>query len=132
MREPKGLEKVHKQVVCGTLEESYAKLPLWSAILESNNLGSFTSIETNTNNRFQNFFMSIGASIQGFQHMYLVVAVDGTLLNNRCGGILYAASCLDANKQIYPLAFDTGLVRIKHIFMVLFQYLRRHKETALI
>ncbi|XP_060672157.1 uncharacterized protein LOC107416658 isoform X3 [Ziziphus jujuba] len=92
----------------GTPEDSYAKLPLWSQVLKSKNLGTFTRIETDDQNRFLYFFMALGASIRGFQHMRRVVAVDGTTLKNRYRGLLYIASCLDGNNQIYPLAYGIG------------------------
>lgn len=46
------------------LEESDAKLPLWYVLLESNNLDSLTHIKANLDNRFQFYFMVIGACIQ--------------------------------------------------------------------
>ncbi|XP_060668520.1 uncharacterized protein LOC125419637 [Ziziphus jujuba] len=92
----------------GTPEDSYAKLPLWSHVLKSKNPGTFTRIEIDDQNRFLYFFMALGASIRGFQHMRRVTAVDGTTLKNRYRGLLYIASCLDANNQIYPLAYGIG------------------------
>ncbi|XP_060674045.1 uncharacterized protein LOC125419105 [Ziziphus jujuba] len=91
-----------------TPEELYAKLPLWSYILKSKNPSTFTRIETDDQNRFLYFFMACGASIRGFHHMRRVIAVDGTTLKNRYRGLLYIASCLNGNNQIYPLAYGIG------------------------
>lgn len=48
--------------------------------LETNNLGTFTRIETNSDNRFLYYFMALGASIQGSEYMHPMVAVHGTFL----------------------------------------------------
>lgn len=42
----------------GTLEELYSKLSLWYVVLDSTNTGSLTCIETNSENRFNYYFMA--------------------------------------------------------------------------
>lgn len=66
----------------GGLEDtrSYAKLPLWSTVLKSNNSGSFTCIEIESNKSFQYYFRIIGASVRGFQYICHVMAVNVTLI----------------------------------------------------
>lgn len=62
--------------VHGTLEDSYAKLPLWTTVLESTNPGLITNIYMDSDNKFEYYFMNIGAFVQ---HMHPVVTVDVAL-----------------------------------------------------
>ena len=89
----------------GTPEESYQTLPLWCSMLEANNPGTITRIETDDENCFLYFFMALGQTIAGFKKVRPVVAVDGTHLKGKYRGTLFIASCFDGNEQIYPLAF---------------------------
>ena len=89
----------------GTLKESYQTLPLWCLMLEANNPGTITRIETDDENCFLYFFMALGQTIAGFKKVRPIVAVDGTHLKGKYRGALFIASCFDGNKQIYPLAF---------------------------
>ncbi|XP_038717254.1 uncharacterized protein LOC120010540 [Tripterygium wilfordii] len=93
----------------GSPEESFAYLPHYCAVLEINNHGTITHIESDDENRFKYFFMAIGASLRGFQSsMRLVIVVDGTHLKGKYLGTLFVATALDENEQIYPVAFGIG------------------------
>ena len=55
------------------------------------------------------YFMSLGPCIRGFRSaIRLVIAVDETFLKGKYLGTLFVATCMDDNKQIYPLAFGVG------------------------
>lgn len=71
-------------------------------------MGPIIHIKRDLDIRFEYYFIAIRASIRRFQHMHSMVAVDGTFVKNRYGGILYITSCLDMNEQIYLLAFVIG------------------------
>ncbi|XP_038719964.1 uncharacterized protein LOC120012596 [Tripterygium wilfordii] len=93
----------------GSPEESFAYLPHYCAVLENNNPGTITHIESDDDNRFKYFFMAIGASLRGFHSsMRPVIVVDGTHLKGKYLGTLFVATALDGNEQIYPVAFGIG------------------------
>nr|XP_028964814.1 PKS-NRPS hybrid synthetase CHGG_01239-like [Malus domestica] len=97
------------ELVRGSSEESYALLPSYFAVLEAKNPGTITHIETDENNCFLYCFMSLGPCIRGFRSAIRpVIAVDGTFLKGKYLGTLFVATCMDGNKQIYPLAFGVG------------------------
>ena len=83
-------------------------LPLWCAMLEKNNPGTLTRIETDRDNTFLYCFMALGQSRAGFNKVRPVVVVDGTHLKGKYKGTLYVAACFDGNEQIFPLAFGIG------------------------
>ncbi|XP_008463110.2 uncharacterized protein LOC103501336 [Cucumis melo] len=97
--------KVALDDIRGSLEDSYKMLPRFAYILELNNLGSVVEYKVDADDRFLYFFMALSASISGWQHCCLVIFIDGTSLKNKYGGTLLSASTLDANYQIFPLAF---------------------------
>ena len=53
---------------------------------------------------FKYFFMSLGASIEGWQHCRPIISVDGTFLKCTFKGCMILACTLDGNNQIFPLA----------------------------
>ena len=68
--------------------------------------GSFTAYETDTEGHFKYCFMAIGACIEGWKYCRPNISVDGTFLKSKYGGTLLAASTIDGNNQIFPLAFS--------------------------
>ncbi|XP_038719834.1 uncharacterized protein LOC120012484 [Tripterygium wilfordii] len=97
----------------GSPEESFAYLPHYYAVLEINNPGTVTHIESDDENKFKYFFMAIGASLHGFQSsMHPVIVIDSTHLKGKYLGTLFVATALDGNEQIYPVAF--GIVNYEN------------------
>ncbi|XP_070675801.1 uncharacterized protein [Malus domestica] len=97
------------ELVKGSPEESYTVLPSYFAVLEAKNPGTITTIETDENNCFLYYFMSLGPCIRGFRSAIRpVIAVDGMFLKGKYFGTLFVATCMDDNKQIYSLAFGVG------------------------
>ncbi|XP_038683008.1 uncharacterized protein LOC119983395 [Tripterygium wilfordii] len=91
----------------GSSEESFTYLPHYCAVLEINNPGTITHIESDDENRFNFFFMAIGASLRGFQSSIRpVIVVDDNHLKGKYLGTLFVATALDGNEQIYPVAFS--------------------------
>ncbi|KAK2642577.1 hypothetical protein Ddye_024340 [Dipteronia dyeriana] len=65
----------------GTHEESFQLLSSFGCVLEQQNPGTITDLQCNENGKFLYFFMSLGASLRGFQRcMHAIIAVDGTHL----------------------------------------------------
>ncbi|CAA7045255.1 unnamed protein product [Microthlaspi erraticum] len=94
-----------QQLVRGTAETGYEELPSYLRQLKRGNPGSVVHLETDDLDRFQYLFISLKASITGFQYLRRVIVVDGTHLNGRYGGVLLVAAGQDANFQIFPLAY---------------------------
>jgi len=91
----------------GTPEEGYAKLPEYLENLCTANPGSFISFETTgegAETRFKRLFISFAASATGFTRCKPLLGLDGTHLRSKYGGILLAATALDARGRIFPYA----------------------------
>ena len=50
-------------------------------------------------------YMVLDASIHGWKHYKPIIVVDGTYLTSPYKGILITTCIMDANEQIFPLAF---------------------------
>ncbi|KAK2656096.1 hypothetical protein Ddye_009148 [Dipteronia dyeriana] len=93
----------------GTHEESFQLLSSFGYVLEQQNPGKITDLQCDENGKFLYFFMSLGASLRGFQRCIRpVIVVDGTHLNGRFGGTMFVATAQDGNEQIYPISFGYG------------------------
>ncbi|XP_022874020.1 uncharacterized protein LOC111392853 [Olea europaea var. sylvestris] len=88
--------------------ESFGKIPRFFYMLQQKNPGTVTELEVDSHNRFKYCFMTLRASIQGWEHCRPVVVVDGTYLNGHYRGTLFTACTQDANNSIYILAFGIG------------------------
>ncbi|KAK2661921.1 hypothetical protein Ddye_000495 [Dipteronia dyeriana] len=75
-------------------------------MLEQSNLGTVTKIETDSENQFAYGFMSLGASIVGFNEVIRpFITIDATHLKAKTMSVLLVTSCKDGNEMIYPLVF---------------------------
>ena len=94
------------RLIRGTPEDSFRLLPAYSYVLQQNNPGTVTHLETDADNHFKYFFMALEPCIRGFNSLIRpVVAVDGTFLKGSYLGTMFVAVCKDGNNQIYPLAW---------------------------
>ncbi|XP_047306200.1 uncharacterized protein LOC124909578 [Impatiens glandulifera] len=98
--------------VRGTMEESYGKLSSYLFMLAKNNLGTITDIQTDEHGHFRHMFMSLGCSIRGFRYCRPVLCVDASFLKHKIGGQVLVAIALDANEQLFPVAF--GVVDLEN------------------
>lgn len=101
-----GLENVHEEVYMGR-HKSHTQRYHYGLLFWNQPIQALSSVLRQTRTiEFEYHFMAIEASIREFQHMCIVVAMDGTFLKNKYDGILYLTSCFDRNEQIYLLEFD--------------------------
>ena len=102
--------KDHAEVsVFGAPEESFKLLPGYCHRLKEVNPGTVTAMKTNDANQFEYMFIALAASLHGFRTVIRpVIAIDGTHLKIKFSGILFVAICLDANNQVFPLAYGFG------------------------
>ena len=96
------------EALYGTDEQSYAFLPTLSYMLKTKNPGSVIDIVTDEQDRFLYYFMSLSAFINAWPYCRPVIIVDATFLKAYYRGILFTACAMDANEQIFPLAFGVG------------------------
>ena len=93
------------EFIRGKPEESYSFLPSFLYMIEKTNRGSVVDLKTNNENRFLYVYMSLQASIHGWQPCIPVIVVDGTFLKTKFGGMLLIASTQDAAGKIFLIAF---------------------------
>lgn len=95
----------------GDWNESYHLLPDWMNILTITNPG--TKVEWKTSLlegisghvRLICVFWAFGASIEGYKHCTPQIQIDSILLYGKYRGKLLIAISMDANDNIFPLAF---------------------------
>ncbi|KAH0657020.1 hypothetical protein KY285_031902 [Solanum tuberosum] len=97
--------EIAKSLVRGTHEHGYGVIDAYSHMLRTSNPGSKTALKIDENGRFKYFFVAYGAWILGFAQMRKVIAVDGTFLRSKYGGVLLSAVAQDAENHIFPVAF---------------------------
>ena len=111
--------------VRGTVEDSYGKLPSYLYMLQKKNPGTLTDIQTDELGQFRYMFLSIGVSISGFlSSCRPVICVDASFLKHKIGGQLLVAIALDANEQLYPVAFGVVDSENNNSWMYFMQKLR--------
>ncbi|XP_074313527.1 uncharacterized protein LOC141648705 [Silene latifolia] len=96
--------------IFGDWELSYQLLPRFFEALKEANPGTvvqFVNYPTDDPNVviFGRVFWAFGASIKGFPHCRPIITIDGTHLYGKYKGVLMIAMGVDANDQLYPLAF---------------------------
>jgi len=93
----------------GTEDGSFVRLPSLRYMMETANPGSsFDLVTIVRSRRFRYFFMSLSAWKRGWKYLRPVIIIDGTFLTNYYKGTLFSACGMDANEQIFPLAFGVG------------------------
>ena len=93
------------EMIRGKADESYAKLPKYLHRIKETNSGLVTNFVTKCDENFKYMYMALAASIQGWIHCKPIVVVDGTYLTSAHKGTLITTYTMDANEQIFPLAF---------------------------
>ena len=73
-------------------------LPSYCYMLESENPGTVTKIQTDEENKFEYLFMALGLCIFGFTACRPVLAIVGTNFKGKYKGILYVVAAMDGNQ----------------------------------
>ncbi|XP_031120356.1 uncharacterized protein LOC116023494 [Ipomoea triloba] len=93
-------------------DQSYTKLPKFLNLLKIANPGTIVDIKFNPSEagsvygHFLYAFWAFKPAIEGFRFCILVIAVDGTHVYGKYKGHLLLAVGMNANKEIYPLAYS--------------------------
>jgi hypothetical protein len=94
------------QNINGSHQDAYACLPQYCEDILKTNPGSTAIFETNPDNqKFIRIFISFGASALGLAYCQPVIGLDGTHLKHKYRGILLAATSVDGNGCLFPVAY---------------------------
>jgi hypothetical protein len=89
----------------GNHQEAYRNLPGYCEALLKSNPGSFIDLQRMNDNKFRRVFLCYSASAHGFKYCRPLLGLDGTHLKAKYGGVLLAATAVDALGLLFPLAF---------------------------
>ena len=74
---------------------------------EQENPGTVTKLKVDDDNRFEICFMAFDACIFSFRECCRpVIVIDGTHLNGKYKRILFIATAMNGNDQIFLIAFE--------------------------
>ena len=98
-----------QNLVYGHSLDSFQMLPSYFYMLEQQNPGTVIKLKVDNENRFEICFMAFGACIFNFSMCCRpAIAIDGAHLKGKYKGILFIATTMDGNNQIFPIAFRVG------------------------
>ncbi|XP_062089136.1 uncharacterized protein LOC133795694 [Humulus lupulus] len=80
----------------GNQDDSYQKHPIYLHMLKVSNPGTITHLVTDNKDHFKYMYLAFANSIKGWKYCRPVIVIDETL---------FTASTMDANNNIFPLAF---------------------------
>ena len=84
-------------------------LPSYFYMLEQQNPGTMTKLKVDDDNKFEICFMAFAACIFDFHECCRpAITIDGTHLKRNYMGILFIATAMDGNNQIFLIAFGVG------------------------
>ncbi|XP_059310813.1 uncharacterized protein LOC132062214 [Lycium ferocissimum] len=127
---------IAKSLTRGTPEHGYEVIDKYRHMIHVTNEGSKTDLKVDSSGRFLYFFVSYGAWINGFAYTRKVLAVDGTHLFGKYGGVLLSAVALDTENHIFPLAFcvvnSEGDASYQYFFEQLLEIVPNTNELCII
>ncbi|KAL7204783.1 hypothetical protein ACSBR2_017819 [Camellia fascicularis] len=90
----------------GAHSASFDQLRWYSEAVMEHNPGTYINIDCDEHdNRFEWYFISFKACIDGFKHCRPLLFLDGTFLKGRFKGNLLTATTKDGNRGLFPIAF---------------------------
>ena len=99
-------KEIAREQLQGSYKEAYTQLPFFCEKIKETNPGSFATFTTKEDSSFHRLFISFHASISGFQQgCRPLLFLDKTSLNSKYQGELLAATAVDGNDGIFPVAF---------------------------
>ncbi|RHN64458.1 putative transcription factor interactor and regulator CCHC(Zn) family [Medicago truncatula] len=99
-------KEIAREQLQGSYKEAYTQLPFFCEKIKETNPGSFATFTTKEDSSFHRLFVSFHASITGFrQACRPLIFLDSILLNSKYQGELLAATSVDGNDGIFPVAF---------------------------
>ncbi|XP_061343247.1 uncharacterized protein LOC133289351 isoform X1 [Gastrolobium bilobum] len=99
-------KEIAREQLQGSYKEAYTQLPFFCEKIKETNPGSFAAFTTKEDSSFHRLFVSFHASISGFQQgCRPLLFLDRTPLNSKYQGELLAATAVDGDDGIFPVAF---------------------------
>ncbi|XP_025013121.1 uncharacterized protein LOC107261246 isoform X2 [Ricinus communis] len=99
-------KEIAREQLQGSYKEAYNQLPFFCDKIRETNPGSIATFSTKDDSSFHRFFVSFHASITGFeQGCRPLIFLDSAPLNSKYQGMLLAATSVDGNDGIFPVAF---------------------------
>ncbi|CAN1325390.1 hypothetical protein LINPERPRIM_LOCUS33479, partial [Linum perenne] len=102
-----------KEMVCGLEADQYGRLYDYCDEVRRSNVGSTIFVEPNDNGVIRRMYCCLGACKEGFlDGCRKVIGVDGCFLKTEYEGQLLSIVGLDANNEIFPIAY--AVVRVEN------------------
>ncbi|KAF5739953.1 hypothetical protein HS088_TW11G00015 [Tripterygium wilfordii] len=99
-------KEIAKEQLQGSYTEAYNQLPFFCEKIMETNPGSLATFTTKEDSSFHRLFVSFHASLYGFlQGCRPLLFLDGIPLKSKYQGTLLAATAVDGNDGVFPVAF---------------------------
>ncbi|XP_044483122.1 uncharacterized protein LOC123209272 isoform X2 [Mangifera indica] len=99
-------KEIAKEQLQGSYKEAYNQLPFFCEKIKETNPGSFATFTTKEDASFHRLFVSFHASLFGFlQGCRPLLFLDSIPLKSKYRGTLLAATAVDGNDGVFPVAF---------------------------
>ncbi|KAL7247632.1 hypothetical protein ACSBR2_002527 [Camellia fascicularis] len=100
-----GVEKARGELF-GAYSASFDQLCWYSEAVMEHNPSTYINIECDEHdNRFERYFISFKACIDGFKHCHPLLCLDSTFLKGRFKENLLVATTKDGNRGLFPVVF---------------------------
>nr|XP_009772844.1 PREDICTED: uncharacterized protein LOC104223169 [Nicotiana sylvestris] len=98
-------KEIAMAMIRGSPNESYKELPKYFYMLEHKNPGTVTKLHKLEDGCFLYAYVSLYASIKGWEHCRPIMVVDGSFLKAVYKGTILTACTQDVAGKILPLAY---------------------------
>ncbi|XP_010546770.1 PREDICTED: uncharacterized protein LOC104818751 isoform X2 [Tarenaya hassleriana] len=99
-------KEIAKEQLQGSYKDGYKQLPVFCEKIMETNPGSLATFTTKEDSSFHRLFVSFHASLYGFlQGCRPLVFLDSVHLKSKYQGNLLAATSVDGDDEVFPLAF---------------------------
>lgn len=99
-------KEIAREQLQGSYKDAYTQLPYFCEKIKETNPGSFATFTTKEDSSFHRLFVSFYASISGFHKgCRPLLFLDSSPLNLKYQGELLAATAMDGNDNVFPVAF---------------------------
>nr|XP_016439273.1 PREDICTED: uncharacterized protein LOC107765171 [Nicotiana tabacum] len=98
-------KEIAMAMIRGSPSDSYKELPKYFYMLEQTNPGTVTKLHRSEDGCFLYAYVSLYASIKGWEHCRPIMVVDGSFLKAAYKGTILTACTQDGAGKILPLAY---------------------------
>ncbi|XP_070003823.1 uncharacterized protein [Nicotiana sylvestris] len=98
-------KEIAMTMIRGSPSDSYKELPKYFYMLEQTNSGTVTKLHKSEDGCFLYAYVSLYASIKGWEHCRPIIVVDGSFLKATYKGTILTVCTQDGAGKILPLAY---------------------------